>query len=244
MAGSRGVVNRIWQRRMLRYWNRMSQRAKTARPAELADIQADAKRLQRVLADIDGQNANSVAPAIDGLPQTTQWAHRPGLLTSPMAAQAPAESGTKLSDDVTLYHDCPVGHISLRQNLMTSPYEVILDILEFEGSYLSFAMGMTPEVVAGVGRNDLIRADLEMRSDFPLQATSRLNVKVGPNVEQINLDVDLAKTRVTQEFDLHYVDLEAQKISDIWVDLIFKKPEMNRIVLRDLVLSRRPRANV
>ena len=46
------------------------------------------------------------------------------------------------------------------------------------------------------------------------------------------------------EFDLAYSDLNEQRIEKAWIDLIFEGPEMNRVVLRDVNLSRAPRAAV
>ena len=46
------------------------------------------------------------------------------------------------------------------------------------------------------------------------------------------------------EFDLAYTNINEKRVERAWVDLIFESPEMNLIVLRDLTLSRRPRAEL
>ena len=46
------------------------------------------------------------------------------------------------------------------------------------------------------------------------------------------------------EFDLAYTKVNEKRVERLWVDLIFEGPEMNQIILRDVTLSRRPRAEL
>ena len=46
------------------------------------------------------------------------------------------------------------------------------------------------------------------------------------------------------EFDLAYADLNDKRIERAWVDLILNDASMTRIVIRDVVVSRRPRAEL
>ena len=46
------------------------------------------------------------------------------------------------------------------------------------------------------------------------------------------------------DFDLAYTKINEKRVEKAWVDLIFEGPEMNQIVIRDLTLSRRPRAEL
>jgi hypothetical protein len=46
------------------------------------------------------------------------------------------------------------------------------------------------------------------------------------------------------EFDLAYTKLNEKRVDSMWLDLIFEGPQMNQVTLRDLTLSRRPRADV
>mgnify|MGYP006289767839 CR=1 FL=1 len=48
----------------------------------------------------------------------------------------------------------------------------------------------------------------------------------------------------TVEFDLAYSRLNERRVERLWLDLIFERPAMNRIVLQDLAMSRRPRADL
>ena len=46
------------------------------------------------------------------------------------------------------------------------------------------------------------------------------------------------------EFDLAYTRIDDRRVERIWVDLIFEGPEMNQIILRDVTVTRRPRAEL
>ena len=72
----------------------------------------------------------------------------------------------------------------------------------------------------------------------------RLNIKHGPNVEQIVRELPLNEEEVMVEFDLAYTKVNEKRIEKLWLDLIFEGPEMNQIILRDVTVSRRPRAEL
>ena len=46
------------------------------------------------------------------------------------------------------------------------------------------------------------------------------------------------------EFDLAYTKINEKRVEKLWVDLIFEGPEMNQIILRDVTVTRRPRAEL
>jgi hypothetical protein len=69
-------------------------------------------------------------------------------------------------------------------------------------------------------------------------------VKHGPNTEQIVLELPLGAEEVMVEFDLTYTKINEKRIEKLWIDLIFEGPEMNQIILRDVTVSRRPRADM
>ena len=52
----------------------------------------------------------------------------------------------------------------------------------------------------------------------------------------------LNEEEVMVEFDLGYSKINEKRVEKIWLDLIFEGPEMNQIILRDVTLTRRPRA--
>ena len=71
-----------------------------------------------------------------------------------------------------------------------------------------------------------------------------MNIKHGPNVEQVVRELPLNEGEVKVEFDLAYTKMNEKRVERIWVDLIFEGPEMNQVTLRDVTFSRRPRAEL
>ena len=102
-----------------------------------------------------------------------------------------------------------------------------------------------PEDAArGLKLKHLIRLDVIVEMEKPLEIFARLNIKHGPNVEQIVRELPLNEEEVMVEFDLAYSKMNEKRVERLWVDLIFEGPEMNQIILRDVTLSRRPRAEL
>ena len=66
----------------------------------------------------------------------------------------------------------------------------------------------------------------------------------GPNTEQIVRQVEFVETRGLAEFDLAYSNINEKRVEKIWIDLIFDNPGMNQVLLRDLTLTRAPRADI
>ncbi len=67
----------------------------------------------------------------------------------------------------------------------------------------------------------------------PLEIFARLNIKHGPNTEQIVRELPLSKDNIVVEFDLAYTKLNENRVENIWLDLIFEGgPEMNQVILR------------
>ena len=56
--------------------------------------------------------------------------------------------------------------------------------------------------------------------------------------------MDCLETRGLAEFDLAYSNINEKRVEKIWIDLIFDNPGMNQVLLRDLTLTRAPRADI
>ena len=78
----------------------------------------------------------------------------------------------------------------------------------------------------------------------PLEIFARLNIRHGPNTEQIVRELPLHEENIRVEFDLAYSNLNEKRVERAWIDIIFEGPQMNQVVLRDLTFSRRPRASL
>jgi len=150
---------------------------------------------------------------------------------------------------VTLFHDCAHSELSLRQlrnsrEADLAPYGLRMDVFAFDGSFLSLVLDFPQQAVDGLTRRHLIRMDTIVELEKPLEIFARLNIKHGPNTEQIVRELPLNEEEIMVEFDLAYSSLNEKRVERAWIDLIFENPQMSQVVLRDVTFSRRPRADL
>ena len=184
-------------------------------------------------------------------PHNADWAWRPELWRGPLPTPGLSSVQTKsmLGDEVTLFHDCARSELTLRQlrNLREedlAPYGLRMDVFTFDGSFLSLVVDLPDGAVQGLKRNHLLRMDVIVEMEQPLEIFARLNIQNGPNTEQIVRELPLGDDNISVEFDLAYSNLNEKRVEKAWIDIIFEGPEMNQVVLRDLTFSRRPRASL
>jgi hypothetical protein len=152
-------------------------------------------------------------------------------------------------DGATVFHDCRRSELTVRQIRNTreadlAPFGFRMDVFRFDGSFLSLVLDLPAEAAQGLKLRHLVRLDVIVEMEKPLEIFARLNIKHGPNVEQIVRELPLGDEEVMVEFDMAYTKVNEKRIERLWVDLIFEGPEMNQIILRDVTLSRRPRAEL
>ncbi len=131
-----------------------------------------------------------------------------------------------------------------RREADLAPFGLRMDVFRFDGSFLSLAIDLPPAAVNGLTRHHLIRVDTIVEMEKPLEIFARLNIKHGPNTEQIVRELPLDAEEIMVEFDLAYSKLNEKRVERAWLDLIFEGPEMNEVILHDLTFSRRPRAEL
>lgn len=184
-------------------------------------------------------------------PHNADWAWRPELWRGalPNPGVSAVQTRSMLGNEVTLFHDCEFSELTLRQlrNLREAdlaPYGLRMDVFRFDGSFLSLVVDLPSEGVDGLKRTHLLRMDVIIELEKKIEVFARLNIKNGPNTEQIVRELDLSTDQTFVEFDLAYSNLNERRVEGAWIDLIFEGPEMNQVVLRDLTFSRRPRAQI
>lgn len=249
-------LERMILQRTRAYWD---QAAKDAAKAPLATLRAqreDARLLRHKLDMLIHQADHRLSyPRIGGAgfakPIGTDWVWRPqpwhGAL-SPVGVSAPA-SGAALSDDVAVFHDSQTAEFTLRQIRNTreadqAPFGVKLDVFRFDGSFFSLVLHLPDDACVGLTRQNLLRLELILELERPLRVFARLNVRHGPNTEQIVREVSTDGRPSVVEFDLAYTKMNEKRIESAWVDLILEDLEMTQVILRDVTLSRSPRADV
>jgi hypothetical protein len=257
MAGdSQRWLDRALHAASLRAWTRVADGAKTTDLPALRRQRSQARAIKSQIDRLMHTADERLALPILGnqnfhRPVDADWDWRPELWCGPLAVQgvASAESKSMLGREVTLFHDCAQSELTLRQlrNMREADlaaYGLRMDVFRFDGSYLSLAIDLPHEACKGLQRKHLLRVESIVEMEKPLEIFARLNVKHGPNTEQIVRELPLHEEEIVVEFDLAYTKLNEKRVEGMWLDLIFEGPEMNQVVLRDLTFSRRKRAEL
>ena len=248
------TLDRLFHTRALRRWRRA---ARTADTAPLSDLRVQRNRarqlrthLDRLIHVADGRLAlPQIGTSYFPRPHGTDWAWRPALWRGPLPVPGISSVAPKsmLGDEVTLFHDCEFSELTLRQLRNTreadlAAFGLRLDVFRFDGSFLSLVIDLPAAAAEGLTREHILRVDTIIETEKPLEIFARLNIKYGPNTEQIVRELPLNESEVKVEFDLAYSRLNEKRVEKLWLDLIFEAPEMNQVILRDLTFSRRRRA--
>ena len=233
--------------------------ARQARSADLLSLRRQRLRARQLKAHLDTLihiADERLALPLEGStsfpkPHNADWAWRPELWRGPLPypGMSAVQTRSMLGNEVTLFHDCEFSELTLRQlrNLREkdlAPYGLRMDVFRFDGSFLSLVIDLPEGGVDGLKRTHLIRMDAILELEKPIEIFARLNIKNGPNTEQIVRELDMTQDQIVVEFDLAYSNLNERRVEAAWIDLIFEGPEMNQLVLRDLTFSRRPRAQI
>lgn len=250
------LIDRILFRRSLRRWGQVADAADAADIETLRGHRARARGLRRQIDRlIHTADYRLELPAIgsNGMkkPLGTDWSWRPDLWRGPIPVpgQAAVPGRTEVCPGATLFHDCRRSELTYRQIRNTresdvAPFGFRMDVFRFDGSFLSLVFDLPPEAAQGLKLRHIVRLDVIAEMEKPLEIFARLNIKHGPNVEQIVRELPLGAEEVMAEFDLAYTRMNEKRVEKLWIDLIFEGPEMNQVILRDVTVSRRPRAEL
>ena len=254
MAGRiSGLFDRMIHQSALRRWDKARQEAGSVSLEVLRIWRSRARLLRRnldmVISEADHRFALSVIGSnVIRKPRGTDWAWRPMLWKSPLPAPgiASVPSKAQICEGATIFHDCRHSELTVRQIRSTreadsAPFGFRMDMFRFDGSYLSLVIDLPDDAARGLKLRHLIRLDVIVEMEQPLEIFARLNIKHGNNVEQIVRQLPLNEQDVMVEFDLAYSKIDEKRVEKLWLDLVFEGPEMNQVILRDLTFSRRPR---
>jgi hypothetical protein len=250
------LIDRLLHKRTLRRWTRMAEATPAMDLETLRRSRGRAWALRRELDRVIHEADYRLALPVIGSnplrrPLGADWVWRPMLWRGPIPVpgQSSVPGRAPVCDGATVFHDCRRSELTVRQIRNTreedlAPFGLRMDVFRFDGSFLSLAIDLPPEAVEGLKTRHLVRLDAVVEIEKPLEIFARLNIRHGPNVEQIVRELPLAAEEVMVEFDLAYTKMNEKRVEKLWVDLIFEGPEMNQIILRDVTLSRRPRAGL
>ena len=250
------VLSKLLFKRTLRRWARIADGAQTTSIPSLRKQRGFARRLLVHLNRFVHVADNRLALPLIGSQaiqksHDSDWAWRPEAWTGPLPVQGMASVPTKsmLGNELSLHHDCDLSELSLRQVRNTreqdlAPYALRMDVFRFDGSFLSLVIDAPKEACEGLQRRHILRLNMIMEVEKPIEVFARLNIKHGPNTEQLVLELPSGQQDAMVEFDLGYSELNEKRIERMWLDLIFEGPEMNQVTVRDLTFCRYPRAEI
>ncbi|MGA9253464.1 MAG: DUF6478 family protein [Roseobacter sp.] len=243
-------------RRLLSRW---AMSARDARTAKLSVLRRQSMRARQLRAHIDElihvADERLSLPVIGSSsfskPHNADWAWRPEIWRGPLPVRgiSSVASKSKLGDEITLFHDCERSELTLRQlrnqrEQDLAPYGLRLDVFNFDGSFLSLVLDLPESAIDGLKRTHILRVNAIVNMEKPIEIFVRLNIKHGPNTEQIVREFSVQNDEINAEFDLAYANLNEKRVEKMWIDFIFENPQMNQVTLRDLTFSRRPRAQL
>ena len=249
-----GFLERRALRRSVQKWAELAERAPRMPAEDLLALNSTAQRLRRRLDRLSVAAETALVPDPQGgipRPDQCDWTWRPDPWCAP--GEGPgivgAPSPFKLSDNVTLFHDCARSEICLRQFRNTVPgtasaYGNQIDVYRFDGSFLSLVLTLPEAAFRQISRNHFFTLRTDLSRENPIEVYARLNIQHGPNTEQIVRQLEINEDRGLVEFDLAYSNINEKRVEKIWIDLIFDNPGMNQVTLHDLTLTRAPRADL
>lgn len=199
-----------------------------------------------------GGASTQAAPEMPPAPPGTDLRWRPAFLMRPLAPDEVInpESGARLGDDAALWHDSRTGELRVQQVAASgegAPYHLCVTPNGLGGSYLSLSVDLPPVALRDLSRAHILRMDVDLRLNEPLRVYVRLNLRHGPNADEMLRDLpeptrDPSGRRVV-EFDLAATEINERRLEKIWLDLIFENARDEVIELGDMILSRHLRAS-
>lgn len=252
MSEGFGAIDRVLHGIAMRRWARAARGAAETDLSTLRRQRSRARSLRQKLDDLIHVADRRMAmphntSEVFGLPVGADWSCRPHLWRRPLRGGGVTVRGprTTLAEGVAAFHDCTTGEMSLRQLRNTRPEDLAAfglraEVFHFDGSFLSVVLDLPPEACVGLTRRHLLRIETVIESERPVAVSLRINVRCGPNTEQLIHHLQPGQSQV--EFDLAYAELNEKRIEAVWLDLILNMPAMNAITIRDLTICRYPRA--
>ena len=196
-----GVVSKFFDRvlhkRVLRRWAQAGDVANSTDLESLRGMRARARALRRNLDRVIHEAEHRLALPVIGSniirkPMGTDWAWRPNLWKGaiPVPGFSSVPNKAEVYPGATIFHDCRRSELTVRQIRNTreadiAPFGFRMDVFRFDGSFLSLVLDLPEEAARGLRQRHLLRMDVIVEMEKPLEIFARLNIKHGPNVEQI-----------------------------------------------------------
>lgn len=235
-------------------WEKWANAAQKMSLRQLLQMRADVAKLESTVSRVKAAATANIARHMGSQSELktmrgADWAWRPEVFYQKgcVTPEIDPPAGKSLGSHLTLHHDAKQPNLVVRQSAALNPSDVvpygfILEIYDFEGSFLSLAIDLPESAIAGLSNQNIFDLALTLRVENPTPIYARINVKHGPNVDQDIKEIKHHHGELNMEFDLGYMDLHEKRLEKVWVDLIFDQANMNKIEIQDLTVCRRMRA--
>lgn len=183
-------------------------------------------------------------------PFGTDWLWQPDISHQAISPSefAHCPKRQNIGDSAVLFHDCEAQEITARQMRDDADdrtdFGLQFEIGTFDGSFLSLACDLPDAAQQDLKKRHVFRFEADLDCPQGILIYARLNAKHGPNVEKILQHMGAGSDHISAEFDLAYTQLNIGRLEKIWLDLIFEDPAGKIFTLRNIKLSRRPRAEL
>ena len=229
------------------YWERQAKRANDLSAFRQLTLRRRAE-LDRIAMKVEAR----LTRAGDGVTPGAgaAWSHRPDIFLLPQDQTIwtnPA-SGLRPGAGLSVYHDSDGGAFTLAQRPArgkgsTLRYELFFESYEFRGSYLSLAMGV-PEHLRRPKAGEVLAVEIDVAASRNIKAFLRLNMKTVQTSDVLHADGAIGEGRARFEFDMSFAAFEPSEKDQLWLDIIFDRPRMVEMSIRDLTLSLTSRGGV
>jgi hypothetical protein len=191
-----------------------------------------------------------LAPGDFDLPDQVDWLHRPqpwrAPLDPPRIEALPGRA--PLSGGLCVFHDGDPSAVRLSQAPSEAgseaEYALDLDIGAFGGTFVSLVQDLPEDGLRGLGLDHVLSVHLRLSDTAPPGLYARLNVRHGPNLEQMLRHVAQRDGIGVAEFDLAYSRINPRRLEKAWIDLIAEKPDHTSWRIGDALILRAPRADI
>lgn len=251
-----GLKDRFLYQRMMAHWTAAARDADLAELTSLRDQRHKARQLRsqidKLLYTAESRLAlPRVGANVFTKPPGTRWSWRPALWRGPVTPKGAVglKNADRVGPGMKVFHDCPRRELTVRQTRNTQEEDLAafglqMDVLGFEGSFLSVVIDLPDDAADGLRKRDIMRVKAMLTAERQAPIFARLNIKCGPNTEQLVQELPLDTAEADVDFDMAFADVVENRIDTMWLDLIFDDPAMNQIRIRDLTFYRYPRAEV
>ncbi|MEM7270322.1 MAG: DUF6478 family protein [Pseudomonadota bacterium] len=229
------------------YWERKAKRAK--------DLSAFRQLTLRRRAELD-RITNKVEARLTRADEAetpqpgAEWTVRPEIFSLPQdqTIWTDPASGLRPGHGLSIYHDSDGGAFAVaqrpaRQKDAGRRFELFFESYEFRGSYLSLALGV-PDHVRRPKTAEALVADLDIQASRQVKTFLRLNMKGAGSSDTLHADGVLGDGPKRFQFDMSFAAFEPGERDQIWLDVIFDRPRMVEIAIRDFTLSLAPRGRM